>query len=216
MAAYSRSDWLIPAGLIALAAIPVIAGSVRLYLLANGAPPNVDMARFVVSPTPVVLHIIATAVYCIVGAFQFSPGIRRNHRQWHRMAGRALVVFGLIAALSGIWMAMTYDIVPADTLALHIIRLIAGGAMAAAIVIGFSAIRAGKVESHQAWMRRAYAIGLGAGTQAFTLMIPAIIFGAIDDTTRTVMMALAWIINLAVAEWLIRRRRGARPRTAAA
>lgn len=209
MVAYTRSDWLVPAGLIALAAIPVIAGTVRIVVLAQGAPATPDNARFVADPLPVVIHIVATAVYCLVGAFQFSDGIRRNHRQWHRLAGRALVGFGLVAALSGIWMAITYEIVPADTLALHILRLLAGGGMAVAIVVGFSAIRAGNVERHQAWMRRAYAIGLGAGTQALLLMLPAIIFGTIDDASRTLMMGLAWGVNLAVAEWLsMRRRRG--------
>jgi hypothetical protein len=59
-------------------------------------------------------------------------------------------------------------------------------------------------------MRRAYAIGLGAGTQALLLMLPAIIFGTIDDASRTLMMGLAWALNLAVAEWLIMRRRHGR------
>jgi hypothetical protein len=207
MATYTRSDWLIPAGLIALAAIPVAAGTARLVMLAGGAPVTPDNARFIADPLPVVLHIVSVAVYCVVGAFQFSPGIRRNHIAWHRFSGRILVPFGLIAALSGIWMAMSYEIVPADTLLLHVFRLLAGGGMAIAIVLGYAAIRNRDVETHQAWMRRAYAIGLGAGTQAFTLMIPIMIFGGIDDLTRSLMMGLGWVINLAVAEWLIYRRR---------
>jgi hypothetical protein len=90
-----------------------------------------------------------------------------------------LVSFGLVAALSGIWMAAAYVIVPTDTVLLHIFRVLAGGGMAISLVLGFAAIRERDVETHQAWMRRAYAIGLGAGTQAFTLMVPIVIFGTI-------------------------------------
>lgn len=215
MAAYKKSDWLIPAGLIALAAIPVAAGMFRLVTLASGVPITLENARFVVDPVPVVLHIVSVTVYCIIGAFQFSTGIRRNHPRWHRLSGRVLVPFGLVAALSGIWMAATYAIVPADTVLLHIFRLMAGGGMAVSLVLGFAAIRGHDVETHQAWMRRAYAIGQGAGTQAFTLMVPILLFGAIDDMTRTLMMGLGWVLNLAVAEWLIYRRRHGRRLAAA-
>lgn len=207
MVACTKSDWLIPAGLIALALIPVAAGTVRMVTLAGDPVVTPENARFVADPVPVVLHIVAVIVYCVLGAFQFSPGIRRNYPRWHRISGRVLVPFGLVAALSGIWMAAAYAIVPADTLLLHIFRLLAGGGMAVALVLGFAAIRERDVETHQAWMRRAYAIGLGAGTQAFTLMVPIIIFGSIDDMTRSLMMGLGWVINLAVAEWLIHRRR---------
>lgn len=215
MVACTKSDWWIPAGLIALALIPVAAGTVRVVTLAGDPVVTPENARFVADPVPVVLHIVAVIVYCVLGAFQFSPGIRRNYPRWHRISGRVLVPFGLVAALSGIWMAAAYAIVPADTLLLHIFRLLAGGGMAVALVLGFAAIRERDVETHQAWMRRAYAIGLGAGTQAFTLMVPIVILGEIDDTTRTLMMGLGWVINLAVAEWLIYRRRAARRLAAA-
>jgi hypothetical protein len=185
----------------------VVAGMARLAMLAGGAPVTPENARFIAAPIPVVLHIVSVTIYCVVGAFQFSPGLRRYHPRWHRMSGRVLIPFGLIAALSGIWMAMSYAIVPADTALLHVFRLLAGGGMAVSLVLGFAAIRGRDVETHQAWMRRAYAIGQGAGTQAITLILPILLFGAIDDMTRTLMMGLAWVLNLAVAEWLIIGRR---------
>jgi uncharacterized membrane protein len=206
VAVSTRSDWLIPAGLIALAFIPVAAGVARLVMLANGAPITPGNARFIAAPIPVVLHIIAVTIYCVVGAFQFSPGIRRRHRRWHRVAGRVLVPTGLVAAGSGIWMAMSYAIVPADDALLHAFRLLAGSGMAASLVLGYIAIRSWKVEVHQAWMRRAYAIGQGAGTQALILIVPTTILGVLDDVTRALLMGAAWLINLGVAEWLIRRR----------
>jgi hypothetical protein len=207
MAVTTKSDWLIPAGLIALAFIPVVAGVARLAMFASGAPVTPENARFFASPIPVVLHIIAVTIYCVLGAFQFSPGIRRNRPRWHRFAGRVLVPTGLVAALSGIWMAMTYAIVPADNALLHNFRLLAGSGMAVSLVLGYIAIRQWKVEVHQGWMRRAYALGQGAGTQAITQILPVVLFGALDDMTKALAMGAAWVINLAVAEWLIRRRR---------
>lgn len=216
MAASNKADWLIPAGLIALAFIPVVAGMVRLTLLAGGGPVTPDNVRFVSAPIPVILHIVGVTLYAILGAFQFSPGIRRKHPRWHRLAGRVTVVSGLVAAFSRLWMTMFYAIVPADDLLLHSFRLLAGSGMALSLILGFAAIRRRDVGRHQDWMRRAYAIGMGAGTQAVTQLPLLLIFGPPDHLSLALMMGEAWGINIAVAEWLIRRRRGAPRRLAAA
>jgi hypothetical protein len=215
MAAYTKADWLIPAGLIALAFIPIVAGTVRLVALASGAAATPENVRFVADPAPVVLHIISVAIYCVIGAFQFAPGLRRRHLRWHRVAGRVLVPCGLVAALSGLWMALTYAIVPADSALLHAFRLLAGTGMAVSLVLGYAAIRRWQVEVHQAWMRRAYAIGQGAGTQALIMIVPTAVLGVLDDLTRALLMGVAWLINLCVAEGLILRRRRARTLQAA-
>ncbi len=203
VAPMTRRDWLIPAALIALATIPIIAGVARLVMLGTGAPvPD----RFVSAPIPVVLHILSATTYCLLGAFQFSPGFRRNHLRWHRGAGRVLVGAGLVAALSGIWMALTYAIVPADNALLHAFRLLAGTGMAVSIVIAFVAIRRRNVSEHRAWMGRAYALGQGAGTQALTQLPLILAFGPADAMPLALMMGGAWALNLGVAEWFIRRR----------
>ncbi len=56
-------------------------------------------------------------------------------------------------------------------------------------------------------MLRAYAIGMGAGTQALILMAGEMIAGKPSVLSRAVLMGAAWVINLAVAEWIIRARR---------
>jgi Predicted membrane protein (DUF2306) len=55
-------------------------------------------------------------------------------------------------------------------------------------------------------MRRAYAIGLGAGTQAPIQIPPLMLFGEPDDMSRALLMGAGWAVNLVVAEWLIRAR----------
>jgi hypothetical protein len=52
-------------------------------------------------------------------------------------------------------------------------------------------------------MLRAYAIGMGAGTQVLTHLPWFILFGQPIEGPRAVLMIGAWIINLAVAETLI-------------
>jgi len=64
-------------------------------------------------------------------------------------------------------------------------------------------------------MLRAYAIGMGAGTQALILMAGEMIAGKLSVLSRAVLMGAAWVINLAVAEWIIRRRSAPPARTAA-
>ena len=56
-------------------------------------------------------------------------------------------------------------------------------------------------------MMRGYAIGLGAGTQSLTLGNWFLIVGAAPgELSRALLMGAGWAINLAVAEWLVRRR----------
>ncbi len=55
-------------------------------------------------------------------------------------------------------------------------------------------------------MIRAYAIGMGAGTQVLT-HLPWFILMDVKpgETARGIMMGAAWVINLTIAEWIIRR-----------
>jgi len=204
MAAARRADWLTLAGLIALAFIPVAAGVFRLALLAAGGPQTAANSRFFAAPSPVVLHVISVTVFSLLGAVQFVPGIRHRRPAWHRAAGRVVGIAGLGAATSGIWMASSYAIVPADSALLHGFRLLFGWAKVFALALGVIAILRKDVVRHQAWMRRAYAIGLGAGTQALIQIPPLVLLGEPSDTGRALMMGAGWVVNLAVAEWLIR------------
>ena len=55
-------------------------------------------------------------------------------------------------------------------------------------------------------MTRGYAIGLGAGTQVFTFLPWTLLFGVPGEAMHAVLMGAGWVINLAVAEIVIRRR----------
>jgi uncharacterized membrane protein len=198
-----RSDRWIPIALIGLVLIPVIAGPLRLVEVFGGPHNLTANPRITASPVPVVVHIISACGYAVLGAFQFSPQLRRRHPGWHRRTGRALVVLGLTVALSALWMTLFYPR-PQGTGALLPVRLAFPAAMAAGIILGFSAIRRGDIRRHRAWMTRAYAIALGAGTQVFTLGFGKPIFGT-SELTIALLLIAAWCINLPIAEYIIRR-----------
>jgi uncharacterized membrane protein len=204
----TKSDWLIPAGLIALSLVPAVAGVVRLSQLAGGAPITTENARFFASPLPVVLHIPAVIVYSILGAFQFSPGFRRRHRGWHRAAGKILIPCGLVVALSGLWMTHFYAWPAGDGQIVYVERLVVGSAMLLSIVLGIDAIRRRNFSSHGEWMIRAYAIAMGAGTQVLTHLPWFVLVGSKPgELPRAWLMGAGWVINIVVAEWIIRRGR---------
>ncbi|MEU6787988.1 DUF2306 domain-containing protein [Nonomuraea angiospora] len=203
---HTKAGRLIPAGLLLLSAVPVIAGAIRTAELAGGAAITPDNARFIAAPAPVLLHIAGVTVYSVLGAFQFAPGFRRRRPAWHRAAGRVLVPAGLVAALAGLWMTLFSDLPAGDTGLLTVFRLVAGSAMAGSLVLGFAAILRRDVARHRAWMIRAYALAMGAGTQAVVLSAWYAATGVDPHgVTRALLQGLAWGINLAVAEWAIRR-----------
>jgi uncharacterized membrane protein len=208
------AKWLMVA-LLLLSAVPLAAGAVRLTQLASGAVITPANARFFASPLPVVVHIVGAAVYALLGAFQFAPGFRRRWPGWHRWAGRLVVVCGLLVGLSALWMTLFYPWPAGDGALLYVFRLLFGSAMVVSVVLGYTTIRRGDVRRHRAWMARGYAIGLGAGTQVLTLAAGVMIAGPPTELSRALLMGAAWVINLAIAEWTIRKRLHRPARTAA-
>jgi hypothetical protein len=202
----SRKPWLLPTGLILLVVIPLAAGGYRLSQLIGGAPVTPENARFFHSPIPVVLHIVCACIYTLLGPFQFVPGFRRRRPGWHRVAGRVLIPAGLIVALSGLWMTLFYDLPSHDGELLAVFRYLFGSAMALSIGLGLLAIRRRDFTAHRAWMIRGYAIALGAGTQVLTTLPWVVVAGQPGVLPRALLLAAGWVINLIIAEWVIRTR----------
>lgn len=193
-----------PAGLIALSLVPVVAGSLRLVELGGGAQLIASGGRdYADAPGFLVAHIVAVSAYAVLGAFQFAPRFRARRRGWHRAAGRLLVVCGVVGALSGLWLSL-FQHRPDISPLLTGFRLVVGTAWAVFLVLGFTAIRRREVVRHRAWMTRAYAIALGAGTQAFTVGGWQLAVGTPGPLAEALLMLAGWLVNLAVAEWAIR------------
>jgi uncharacterized membrane protein len=204
------APWLVAPLLMLWSAIPIAVGIFVIVELAAGHV-RPQTIRHLASPSPVVLHVVAASGFTTLGALQFIPGFRHRFPAWHRIMGRMLIVCGLIAGLSGLWMTIFYPRLPDTNDLLVLTRLVFSGAMLAFIVLGFLAIRGRDIPSHRAWMMRAYAIGLGAGTQAIVFMIVEGVAGPPDQMGKALLMGAAWLINLAIAELVIRRGHLRRP-----
>jgi uncharacterized membrane protein len=200
----TRSTGWAPFALVALVVIPGIAGSLRLVEVFGGPHLLPANPRITASPVPVVVHIVCALPYAVLGALQFSSSFRRRRPQWHRASGRVVVILGLAVAFSALWMAQFYPRQPGTGELAYLFRLAFGSGLAASIILGFTAIRRGEVARHRAWMTRAYALALGAGTQVFTQGIGSAIFGT-SKLTTDLSLGAGWAINLMVAEYIIRR-----------
>ncbi len=195
--------WFVPASLLVLGVVPFLAGAVRMSQLLSGVV-TAENQRFLEQPLPIIIHVLSVVVFSVAGAFQFVPALRLRN-SWHRTAGRVLVPFGLASAVTGLWMNQFYLLPAHDGTILYVERLVFGLAMFVSISLGLVAIRRRDFASHRAWMMRGYAIGIGAGTQVITNLPWMILIGEPDILVRAILMGAGWLINVLIAEWLIRR-----------
>lgn len=197
----NRSGWLAVSSLLLLCALPILGGALRLGELSTDAA-SAPSAWHVLAA---VTHIVAMTVYCLLGAFQFSPMLR-GRRSWHRRVGRMLIPAGITAAVASIWLALIFD-GPSDEFGLAIIRVVFAVPMAAFLVLGATAAARRDLAAHGAWMTRAFAIAVTGGTQALVLIVWSIVDGGEPTTvSETVGVAVGFVINSLVAEVIIRRR----------
>lgn len=213
MSRSTKRQWWIVSGLLFLALVPVVAGAGRMSEVASGGPIGPENARFVANPVSAILHIASATVFAVLGAFQFAPSLRRGRSNWHRKVGPLLMASGMTVAISGLWMNQVYDLPPNDRFLVYFLRIVFGAGMAASIALSALAIRRRDFASHGAWMMRAYAIGMGAGTQVFTHLPYFLLSGQAQqmpsEVPRAIMMGAAWVLNLAVVEFVLARKRSA-------
>lgn len=186
--------------------IPTVGGLFRISEIAGidaGFMP--ENPRALAQPIPIVLHTLASFVFCFAGALQFLPSLRRHHLALHRMNGRVVALAGVISAATGLWMTVTFTFPPdiqGDLL--YWVRIFLSISMMALIGWAVMAIKSRNIAKHSAAMLRSYAIGQGASTQAI-LGIGWIVATGIEPSGlfRDWLMVSAWILNFLVAETLI-------------
>lgn len=205
----TKREWTILMSLIVYSSIPALGGMIRLLELAGGPALAPENPRVLADPVPVVLHIAASAVFCLAGAIQFLPGIRRHHPSLHRGMGRVLVLAGCVSAASGLWMTWFFTFPDAlQGSLLFTVRTILGFSMIGLIGAAVLAVRARDFNRHGAMMLRAYAIGQGASTQALLGLVWIVVIGAEPaGLPRDIFMVLCWLLNLLAVEILIHRSR---------
>lgn len=200
-----KFEWAILALIFVYSFIPAFGGLLRVFELAGGPAIIPENPRALAVPFPIIIHILSSSLFCIVGALQFLPSIRRHHPAAHRAFGRGIAIAGCISAASGMWMTHSY-VFPEDLQGnlLYWVRIVLGSLMIGFIGWAVIAIRSRNIFQHGASMLRAYAIGQGASTQAILGIGWMIVVGTeAMGPLRDGLMIFAWGLNLLVAEILI-------------
>lgn len=155
-------------------------------------------------------HIVAGGLALVAGPFQFWRGLRDRHREVHRWIGRGYLAAVAIAGVAGLVIAPFSEA--------GLAGFVGFGALAvlwlATAWRAYRAIRAGDVPSHRAWMMRNFALTYAAVTLRLWLGVLLGVqalpggfdFEAAFANAYGVVPFLAWLPNVVVAEWLIRRR----------
>jgi uncharacterized membrane protein len=213
--AQQRRGLLRPRRVWLMLLVAVVAGPV---MAAPYVPLDVEASRLEVDGglhyALLVAHVFTATVALVLGPLQFVPAIRAR-RWWHRRIGGAYLLVGVLpAALAAIPVALL-----SGRLVTQVGLVIPAAGWLVTGWLAVRAIRRGDVEAHRAWMMRNYALTFLAVTAR--IVVPVVLMallatGAVaraDASTAAAALipigqVLGWMINLVVAEVLIRRRRG--------
>ena len=201
-----KSEWIILVVILVYSFVPVVGGLIRVFELAGGPQIAPENPRAFLAPTPIILHIFGSSLFCVLGAFLFLPSLRRQRPAAHRAIGRVVATAGCVSALTGLWMTHFYAFPEAlQGVALYWVRMVLGAAMVIFVVWAVIAIRSRNVFRHSASMVRAYAIGQGASTQTVLGVTWILVVGSeATGPLRDGLMIFAWVLNLLGAELFIR------------
>jgi uncharacterized membrane protein len=163
----------------------------------------VQRAVYIAHTFGIISHISASMVALMIGPFQFLPTLRKG--RWltvHRWLGRVYLGGVLIGGLSGFYMAfLAYG---------GLVAKLGFATLATlwlfSVVMAYQHVRRKKIQQHKEWMIRNYALTFGAVTLRLWLGVFQVV-GLEFMTSYMIVAWLAWIPNLFVAEWMVRRRR---------
>ena len=197
--------------IVTYSAVPYLMGSLG-QLDPDRAP---LAAAYSQTPTVVqvalVVHVVGAAVALVVGPFQFWAASRRRFPGLHRWLGRTYLV--------GVWVGGVAALVMAPYNTAGMIGFLGFGTLGVLWVWtgwrAYRAIRTGDFRSHQAWMIRNFSLTFAAVTlrtwtgvlvaaQAYAAG-DAFDFDAAFENAYNAVTLLAWVPNLLIAEWMVRR-----------
>jgi hypothetical protein len=116
------------------------------------------------------------------------------------------VLAGVIIAVTGLIMVALHPF--SATLVLRATRLVVASGVIASLTFAIIAIGRRDITGHRAWMWRAYALIMGAGTQAVVSLTYILAFGPPTAEAQDLILALCWPLNLALVELALRHRPG--------
>jgi hypothetical protein len=184
----------------------------------------------------ILLHIAGGIVAIIVGLFQFVGSLRDAYPGVHRAMGYLYLSAVFLAGCAGLWLSPDTPVFAAhgltDLTAIDLsmlglspsflgysaasrfspnqLFLVMVGFGTLALVwlftaaLAFARARQRRFDEHRAWMMRSYSLTFAAATVRLA-GLPILVLTR-DPIVAITCTFWSWILNLVVAEWLIRRR----------
>ena len=186
-----------------LTAIPILSSLVFMFQIPSGTYAE-DSAHLAVAPISMFVHVLAGFAFGITGPVQFVRALRNRFGALHRALGRIFVLSGAVIGLSGL--SILAQVTSQRTPMVDIARGFFGLALLIALAMAMVAIRNRDFLRHRAWVIRSYAIGMGLGTVALVFIPLYIVTGQPPiGLTSDILLVVTWLLNIAVAEMVIRR-----------
>jgi uncharacterized membrane protein len=187
---------------VVLLTIEIAVVSGLRYFAGIEAPPPPIVANAFARPF-LIIHVIGGVTALLVGPLQFVRPIRARVPAFHRATGRIYVAACAVAAPSGFVLALGSTAGPVAGFGFAIPAILC----ALFTYLGCRAVVERRFQDHADWMLRSYAVIATAIT--LRLLIPAAAFLDFDFLAAyRVNSWLAWIMNLVLVEYSIRRNRG--------
>ena len=191
-------------------AIVVLSAVIRIWttgaaLVSSGPPLAAEDAAYVAHPLASALHLFPGLGFACLGPLQFAAGLRARRPSLHRLIGRVFVLAGVVIAGTGVFMNVMFPPVGGalKSSAIYAMAL----TLLVSLACAMSAIWRRDVPRHRAYMVRAFAAGTSVATQRLFFLPLFVLRGMPDGLTIGVGMWGGLLINLAVAEvWVLRRR----------
>jgi uncharacterized membrane protein len=188
---------------LVLLAIQISIASTLRYVTGTEPAPEPILANAFATPF-LFLHVVSAMTSLLVGPLQFVPAIRNRWPAFHRMTGRLYVLGCAVGAPTGFMLALGTSAGPVAATGFALASLL----WPIFTWIGVRAAIEGRTDGHRDWMLRSY--GVVAGAITLRLMLPAAMMAGYEFYPAYRVIAwLTWLTNLALCEYLIRRRRAA-------
>nr|WNW41191.1 DUF2306 domain-containing protein [Streptomyces sp. Li-HN-5-13] len=186
---------------VAVLALLVAAVSARYFTLDPDTFLADQRTVYLAHLAPLLLHIGGGVTALVAGLPQFLPGLRARRPAVHRWTGRLYVLAAAATGLGGLLIAphgLHPPLAPLGFTALALLTL-------TTTALGLHHARHGRVPAHRRWMLRSYALMFTAVTFRLWLLLltPTPLSPA---TVYTSGAWASWLLNLAAAERLLRRR----------
>jgi uncharacterized membrane protein len=201
-----KIGWFLVASLILLLIVFAIKRSFDTYT--GMVQPNLFELRYLEHPIVTALHMLSGILFISLAPLQFITKVRSKRLELHRRLGRVLVCCALVSGAYGLISTIAlpaFGGLPSEAAAWFF-----GPLFLFAIVRAFWCARNKKITQHRQWMIRAFALGLGVGTQRIILIILMISTGYSFEESFGPALWLGFGLNLLVAESWINATRNTR------